>query len=301
MNEDVYGLTPRSAVLKRRSRRLRTAAAIVALLVIWLGYAVVTELAAELRAKSQRQAAAVIAQGGPAWSAAPAKPAKLDKPAAPVLGTAVPLDGVPAAAEAVAGALPGNFIAGPPLLVAAERNELNGGTHVPFLMAALHNGRLPGYSRRGAAGFNGGMGSSGGGGFGGGSRVESDAVDDSASGDSRVEVMGRREPQENAGGNDTGSNGNNVSNGNNGSNGNHGDGNNGSNGNHGPNGTPSANSGGNGKPPAGNPAAGPQTGDEDNDEGDGSGQAVQVVPEPGSILLALGAAAAIVRHRRRRG
>ncbi len=115
VNQDVYGLTPRSAVRKRRMRRLRAIAALLVLLVIWLGFSVVNELVAARRAQSQQQAAAIAAQGWPARLATPAKQAKLDMPAVPAPRAAVPLDGVPAPADAVPEAVPDNFIAGAPV------------------------------------------------------------------------------------------------------------------------------------------------------------------------------------------
>ena len=296
VNADIYGLTPRSSVRKRRlRRRLRTIAALVVLAVIWLSFSVVRQFAAGRQASTQPLPEPMAGQA--AALKPRVAPAKVALRGFPPPSAWAPLEGLPAEPEWEPA--PAEAVAEAPFVIAPVPELENTGRHVPFLQASLNNGGPGGMGRR-DRGFNGGMGGFGGG-FGGGSVPDAGATPfDATGGDERVGVMGRREPVEIAA-DDAGSNGNN------GSNGNHGDGNNGSNGNHGEgNNGKSASAGSNGSngdsnpgddndPPAGLVA------DEPVGEGHESGEAVRAIPEPGSILLAFGAAAVIARHRRRRG
>jgi hypothetical protein len=317
VEEGSFGLTRRSAVRQRRMRRLRAIAVMVLLAVIWLGYSVAVEIAAERAEQAALQAPdspTDEAVRGRASAKPIAAPAKFTEPQASAAAEASQV------VEAPQAELPGVTPQGVASPAAAAPT---GAAHVPFFQAALQ--AASGHGPSGAHGLPGG--SFGGGSMpsmsgGGGASGEEPPVTDEPleSGDGVASVLGNRfsqgsdEPSGNNGSNGSSggsndhngdANGNNGSNGSNGSNDQNGDGN-GNNGKNGDNGSnsnagPNGNNASNGNDTAGN---GDSTGGDENaspglaadDEGPNGARSV---PEPGSILMALGAAAALVRRHRR--
>lgn len=366
VNSGAYGLKRRSAVRTRRMRRLRAAAAIVALAVIWLGYSL-ARVVADRNHSHEAQTAAAPLEGGVARNFTPT----LIKPApVPTVSTPSPSADSPTTAD-VSGhddnaTSPGSFATSPYLASVGSISSNLSPQVAPKLQASLN-------ASSGGVGHGTSHGTIGGGvpsmsGFGGGGGHASTPASDAAetpSGETggSPRVLGHKFSNAsdesvgggtNAGANgssggDGGANGSNGSNdhngdgngnngssgangsndrngdgnGNNGKNGNNGnDGNNGSNhnagatGNNGPTGNDGSNGGsGSGSSEGGpNNAGGPGANDA-NGAGDGGGnppadarladvkdgsEDIRAVPEPGSILLAVGAAAVLVRRRRTR-
>jgi hypothetical protein len=286
-------------------RRLRAIAAIVALAVIWLGYSVARQIAAELGAKAPQQSATVPpAEGQTARYSSPVSSqgaAALGKLPGPTVGASIasadlPVEGAQASASEPV-STPTPFVN--PLPGPSERES--------FQSASFNTSPGNGGSfRRRASGSGVSHAGGSGGGFGGGGGSTASAPEagngDAESGNGRPELLGRRLSSESSeSGDDTGSTGksgdNGLSGGGNGPNGNDGsDGNNGSDGNDGSNGSDGA-----------GPGSDTSTGDEPGggDTARTAGLSIEksdeplTVPEPGSMLMALGAAAVLARRRRR--
>jgi hypothetical protein len=332
-------------------RRLRAVAAIVALAVIWLGYSVARQIAAELGNSPalQSKAEPAVANDEPTIEIVRRSP-----PSAAIAG---PL-GESAVPASVVGELPSPDLPAPSTSLetpaAAAATQLDplpaAQAHVPFFQSALFDvqgGVMPGTrGQRGAFG-GGGVPSMGGGG-GGGTVANEPALAEEilGSGDGVAHVLGRRlsgETEESAGNSGTNSNSGNSNGGGNSSNA--GDSNSGnSSGNDSSNGNSGGSNQGGGNTPGGNsPGGNTGSGGESNhggaggntpggpnpggsnagagesnkaggpgDDGgvggvqgiaanidQGPGTDVHTVPEPGVILLGLGAAAALVRRRTR--
>jgi hypothetical protein len=310
-------------------RRLRAIAAIVALAVIWLGYSVVREMAfgrpANPSVELQTASGTSTSDDSTTGAQVPKQSASVYAPL-PNIGSAEVL---PPTGEGA------TVFAAEASLTAAPQDELEA-SPVPFFQAALSDvqaGTVSGaHGRPGGAFGSGGVPSMWGGGAGGGASAESPlATDDTElSGDGKPSVLGHRlladsgEPTEGSGPAENGSNASNGSsggnggsndqpgdaNGNKGTNGDNGSiagngstGDNGSNGGDGSNGsseTGGSNQGGGdqgGVPEGGINSLAVSLADESPTTT--GGDAVRDVPEPGSILLGIGAVAALVRRRTR--
>jgi hypothetical protein len=301
-------------------RRLRAVAAIIALAVIWLGYSVVRQMAHGLPANPtvelQTASGTSTSDDSTAGAQVPKQSASVNTPLPNIASAEV----LPATAEGVI-----TFAAAEASLPATPQDELQLAS-VPFFQAALSDaqaGAVPGaHGRPGGAFGGGGVPSMWGGGAGGGASAESPlATDDTElSGNERASVLGHRlladsgEPTEGSGSTGNGSGGGNGSNGSSGgSNDQPGDanGNNGTNGGNGSNadnvsngssenaGSTQGGSGGDqgGVPEGGNNSLAVSLADESPTTT--GGDVVRDVPEPGSILLGIGAVAALVRRRTR--
>jgi len=235
MSRGRYGLERRSAVRVRRLRQVRTAAAMVALLVIVLGYLVVQGVKAERESASELQGPETIAQLSLLEESGTASEQTLRVGA----GSHSPesLGDIPDAS-------PDSSLQAPTGLVASPADApSNLPEDVPVFQQALNSvqgGGVGGHGMRGGApsmsgsGGAGGAGGVGGGGVGGGSH-SGDTTTGSTTG--KPNVLGKKfsnggdEPDDaapNANGGSTGSNGSNGSNRSNDRNGD-GNGNNGSN------------------------------------------------------------------------
>jgi len=301
-------------------RQLRAVAAVLALAVIWLAFSVAREMAAERSSEDTVGSATAPASA----QDEPGPHSKVSKPAAP--GVAEVPD-VPDA-NMVALAL------GEPFAIADDTPAAEPmpaePAHVPFLQSALQEMQANGPSgvngRSGGA-FGGGYTPSIWGGIAGGASADLPLATDDAGlpGDGRTSVLGHRFSETSAETSDnngsTGSNdqngdanGNNGSAGANGSNDRNGDAN-GNGGNNGSSNAGSSNAGGSndnggnnnasetgGTAEGGDKGGSPESGTQTlaaNLESEGGDDDVRDVPEPGSILVGLGAVAALVRRRLR--
>ena len=109
-------------------------------LVIWLGYSVVTELVA---ARAGPIPAAGRGKRGSELACSDGHPRKAGQAGQPVPASraAVPLDGVPAPADAVPEAVPDTSSPGPPWWSRRQASSRTGEAHVPFQRAALQRWR----------------------------------------------------------------------------------------------------------------------------------------------------------------
>jgi hypothetical protein len=326
-------------------KRLRAVAAILALAVIWLGYSVAREIAAE-RAWQAPLELKATSEPAPWTEGATSKPVRpsLQFPAvpnsAPRLALTAGADLAPRTPQAITVPSPADAAALPPAQVEPLPTSP---AHVPFFQAALFDaqaGATPGAQGRPGGVFGAGGVPSMWGGVGGASAGSPAATEETGlSGDGRPGVLGHRfleslESNEGTGSNESGSNGsnggsggsndhngdangNNGSNASNGSNDQNGDGsgNNGKNGDNGSNGG----NGSNGSSENGGSSQGGNGGTNGGDNGatgggadDGSGihsfaanvegpngDVARDIPEPGSILVGLGAVAALLRRHTR--
>ena len=321
METGTYGLPRRSAVRKRRMRRLRAVAAIVALLVIWLGFSVVREMAKVLPATASVELQTASGTSTSDDSSTSAQGAG---------GSASVFSQLPNVVGADLSAPVAATVFAEEASVAAPLSELpEADAHVPFLQAALSEaqaGPTGGYGRsRGAFGGGGGVPAMWGGGAGAAEPADAPELTDDAAlpGDGKASVLGRRfladsgESNEPAASSENGSNGSSGSNGGNGgsseqsvisnasapsgSNGGSGsNGDSGSTGSNGPSEIGGVSQGGNGGDQGGAPESGVTSlavVANESPTTTGGDEEVRDVPEPGSILLALGAAAALARRR----
>ncbi|HEV8396599.1 MAG TPA: hypothetical protein VGQ37_20095 [Vicinamibacterales bacterium] len=313
-------------------KRLRAVAAILALAVIWLGYSVAREIAAE-RAWHAPLELKATSEPAPWTEGATSKPVRpsLQFPAvpnsAPRLALTAGADLAPGTSQAITVPSPADAPALPPAQVEPLPTSP---AHVPFFQAALFDaqaGATPGAQGRPGGVFGAGGVPSMWGGVGGGSAGSPAATEEAGlSGDGRPGVLGHRfleslESNEGTGSNESGSNGSNG--GSDGSNDHNGDAN-GNSGSNASNGSNDQNGGGNGKNAdnasnGGNGSNGPSENGGDNgatgggaDDGSGihsfaanvedkgpNGDVARDIPEPGSILIGLGAVAALLRRRTR--
>jgi hypothetical protein len=328
-------------------KRLRAVAAILALAVIWLGYSVAREIAAE-RAWHAPVELQATSEPAPWTEGAPSKPVRpaIQFPAVPKSAPRSPYLTSAGLSQGTPQAITVPSPEAPAVATAPVEPLPTSPAHVPFFQDALFDaqaGVVPGAQGRPGGVFGGGAMPSMWGGVGGVSAGSPTATDDTGlSGDGRPGVLGHRFLAESGESNDgTGSNanasngsnggnggsndhngdanGNGGSNSSNGSNDHNGDGNgnngkngdNASNGGNGSNGSSEkggSSQGGNGGPSGGgdNSSTGGGAGDDGginsfvaNVDEVPNGDVARDIPEPGSILFGLGAAAALLRRRAR--
>ena len=343
MTSASYGLKPRSAVRSRRMRRIRTAVVIALLAVVWLGYWVAHEIAAESSRGAAQQAVASEEIASPSAGYYPNPSPTRDSASEPLTPEA---SVVPAEAQVVPDAPPPQDVSAGTLAVVTPQSSL-----LPSPPENVRSNQAPlslfgspsgaGGHRMQSRSFGGGGISSGSGGGGGFARPTQGGSDETTgSGNGVPSVLGHRlasDSVEPTG--ETASNGDGSSNGNGNSNNANSSGNGKSNGNGGSNANANANGGGTGAPAlnadskgngnsnANNGSNGSSNGqsnaqgqndkggkDTGGDQGGNPGGRSGIarfapdaidepnadprdVPEPGSILVAVGLAAAYARRR----